>query len=288
MATRDVMEVMNEQDDATLQRFIERFEFRGRHPRFVAFREAYLREMELSPSATVLEIGCGTGVVARALAARSGFSGRITAVDQSPVLLEATRRLAAQEGVGERLEFRAGDAHALDLPDASFDAVIAHTLLSHVTDPAAVLAEAARVVRPGGVVAIFDGDYASWTFGCSDPVLGKAMGEALPAAVVSKPRVMRDLPRLLRGAGLALAAGQAHAYAEIGVGRFFLGQAETFAPMVARAGLLPAARVEAWLADQRKASEEGVFFGACNYYAYIARRPETEETSARAWTRSRS
>ena len=178
MATRDAMEFMNEQDDATLQRFIERFEFRGKDPTFVAYREAYLDQLELSPSATVLELGCGTGVVARALASRAGFSGPITGVDQSRVLLDAARRLAAEEGVGERIEFRVGDAHALDLPDASFDVAIANTLVSHVTDPVAVLEEAARVVRPGGVVVVFDGDYASWTFGCSDPVLGKAMEEA--------------------------------------------------------------------------------------------------------------
>jgi ubiquinone/menaquinone biosynthesis C-methylase UbiE len=91
-------------------------------------------------------------------------------VDQSPVLLEAARRLAAEEGMGGRIEFRVGDAHALDLADASFDVVVAYTLVSHVTDPATVLREVARVVRPGGAVVVVDGDYASWTFGCSDPV----------------------------------------------------------------------------------------------------------------------
>lgn len=130
------------------------------------------------------------------------------------MLLEAARRLAAEEGMGGRIEFRVGDAHALDPADASFDVVIAHTLVSHVTDPATVLREVARVVRPGGAVVVVDGDYASWTFGCSDPVLGRAMEEALLAAVISKPRVPRDMPRLLCGAGLRLGPTQAHVYAE--------------------------------------------------------------------------
>lgn len=273
MATRDAMEFINEQGDATLQRFIERFEFRGKDPTFVAYREAYLDQLGLSPSAAVLELGCGTGVVARALAGRAGFSGPITGVDQSPVLLEAAGRLAAEEGVGERIEFRLGDAHALELADASFDVIIAHTLVSHVSDPATVLAEAARVARPGGAVVVFDGDYASWTFGCSDAVLAKAMEEALLAAVISKPRVLRDLPRLLRRAGLRLGQTQAQVYAEVGTGRFFLGQVETYGPVVARAGLLPAEQVQAWMEEQRQASEQGVFFGACNYYAYLASRP---------------
>lgn len=83
MATRDAMEFINEQGDATLQRFIERFEFRGKDPTFVAYREAYLDQLGLSPSAAVLELGCGTGVVARALAGRAGFSGPITGVEGS-------------------------------------------------------------------------------------------------------------------------------------------------------------------------------------------------------------
>ena len=72
----------------------------------------------------------------------------------------------------------------VDFPAASFDAVIAHTVLSHVSDPFAVLEEAARVVRPGGVVAVFDGDYASLTFGCSDPRLGEAVEAALHRAAL--------------------------------------------------------------------------------------------------------
>ena len=84
----------------------------------------------------------------------------MTGIDQSPAFIAAAERLAADDGVGDRVEFVVGDAHALDFPAASFDAAVAHTLVSHVRDPLAVLAEAARVVRPGGRVAIFDGDYA--------------------------------------------------------------------------------------------------------------------------------
>ena len=128
------------------------------------------------------------------------------------------------------------------LPAASFDAVVAHTLISHVRDPLAVLAQAARVVRPGGAVAIFDGDYASLTFGSSDPRLGEAMERAMQSMIMSAPRVMRELPRLLPQAGLRLIATQAHVYAEAGSSSFMLNLAETYAPLAASTGLLPAAR----------------------------------------------
>jgi SAM-dependent methyltransferase len=272
MAARDAMQFINEQDDATLQRFVERLEFRGRDPTFVGYRQAYLEKMALAPRAVILDLGCGTGVVARALAAASGFSGRVIGIEQSPLFVEVARRFAADEGVGERVEFRVGDVHALDVPDATMDAVIAHTTISHVTDPLGVLKEAARVLRPGGVFAAFDGDYASWTFGYADHTIAKAMEEATLAAVVSKPRVMRDMPCLLRDAGLRLVDVNAHVYADIGRSTFFLGAAESYAPVIARSELAAPEQVDAWLAGLRRASADGVFFAACNYYAYIATR----------------
>jgi hypothetical protein len=86
------------------------------------------------------------------------------------------------------------------------------------------------------------------------------------------PRVLRDLPRLPPQAGLRLVSTQPHVYAEAASSRFLLSLAETYGPLVAKAGLVPAAKVEWWLADQRRSAEEGTFFRACNYYAYVARR----------------
>jgi ubiquinone/menaquinone biosynthesis C-methylase UbiE len=269
---RDAMQFVNEQDAATLERFIERLELRGKDPTFVAYREAYLELIDLPRSAAVLEIGCGTGVVTRAIAARDGFAGTVTGIDQSPHFIAVGESLAANDGVGDRVEFAVGDAHALDFADATFDAAVAHTLVSHVRDPLAVLAEAARVVRPGGTVAIFDGDYASLTFGCSEARLGQAMEPALQSRIMSSPRVMRELPRLLPRAGLRLMATQAHVYAEAGSSTFMLNLAETYAPLTASTGQLPAAPVDAWLTDQRHSAADGTFFATCNYYAYVARR----------------
>jgi ubiquinone/menaquinone biosynthesis C-methylase UbiE len=268
---RDAMQFVNEQDDATLERFTERLELRGKDPAFVAYREAYLDLIGLPRAAAVLEIGCGTGVVTRAIAERDGFAGTVTGVDQSPRFIAVAKSLAGDRP-GDRIEFAVGDAHALAFGDASFDAAVAHTLVSHVRDPLAVLAEAARVVRPDGTVAIFDGDYASLTFGCSDARLGRAMEPALQSTIMSSPRVMRELPRLLRDTGLRLIATQAHVYAEAGSSTFMLNLAETYAPLVATTGVLPAADVEEWLADQRRSAADGTFFAACNYYAYVARR----------------
>ena len=71
---RDAMQFINEQDAPTLERFIKRLEFRAKDPTFTAYREAYLKLLDLPRAEAVLDIGCGTGVVTRAIAARDGFT----------------------------------------------------------------------------------------------------------------------------------------------------------------------------------------------------------------------
>ena len=276
MATRDAYCFINDLDASTVEGLIARLEFRGKDPTFTQMRDAYLAQLALPPNAHILELGCGTGVVLRALAQRRESTGRLVGVDQSPVLIAAARGLAAEEGVGQHMEFRVGDVHHLDVAESSFDAVVAHTLVSHVADPFLVMKEAARVVRPGGRVAIFDGDFASLTFAHPDPAFAKAMDEALGEAVFTHPRVIRHLPRLLQQIGLEITTTRADIYAEIGKGTFFVGFAETYAPLVQRAGLMTARQVEDWLLEQRRAVEQHTFFAACNFYAYLTRRPRDQ------------
>jgi ubiquinone/menaquinone biosynthesis C-methylase UbiE len=250
-----------------------RLEARGRHPAFRHMLHEYLDAMDIDAASRVLDLGCGTGVAARAIAARPGFAGTVVGIDLSPQLIAAAGQLAADEGVGDRVRFAVGDTRSLDLPDGAFDAVVAHTLISHVDDPRAVLAEARRVVKPGGAVGIFDGDYASLTFGQPDPERGKADDEAIQGAIITNPRVMRQMPLLLREADLTLVQAFPSVVADIGTADFWVPAIESLRKLVPQSGAMDEATINAWADARLRESAEGAFFGASNYYAYVARRP---------------
>jgi ubiquinone/menaquinone biosynthesis C-methylase UbiE len=273
MKPSDPYAVTDKLDDPLLQVIVTRLETRGKHPVFEGMLRDYLDAMQIDAAKTVLDIGCGTGVAARAIASRPGFIGRVLGIDLSEVLARTATQLAADEGLTDRTEFLAGDSRKLELADGAFDALVAHTLLSHIDDPMIVVREAARLVRPGGMIGIFDGDYASMTFGHADPAQGKAYDNAVVSGVVTSPRVMRQMPRLLQAAGLQLVATFPYIVAEVGKADFWAPAIESFRRLLPKSGVMTEQEADAWADGLRIDSVDGVFFGASNYYGYVARRP---------------
>jgi ubiquinone/menaquinone biosynthesis C-methylase UbiE len=267
---RDPFANTDKLDPALLDAMIQRLEARGAHPFFKRVFDDYLGAMDIDAARAVLDLGCGTGVAARAIAHRPNFAGRVTGIDLSPYLTQQAQRLAAAEGLGSRVAFRAGDTRSLNLGDGAFDAVVAHTLLSHVDRPLAVLQEAARVTRPGDLIAIFDGDYASITFALEDAARTAEHDRKFIAGIVSSPYVMRQMPRLLRQAGLELVKTFSYVIADIGTADFWGSAVEAFAKLLPKTGAMTEAEAASWLQSLKRASEEGVFFAASNYYAYVA------------------
>jgi ubiquinone/menaquinone biosynthesis C-methylase UbiE len=269
----DVYRITDTLDQASLEVMATRLEVRGRHPRFMAMLAEYLDAMKLDRDARVLDLGCGTGVASREVARLPAFAGRVTGIDRSAYLVAMARQRALEEGLAARLAFQVGDSRSLGLPDASFDAVVAHTLLSHVEEPLAVLQEMARVVRPGGTIGVFDGDYASMTFASADAQSGRQTDAAIVEAIATSPRVMRDMPRLLREAGLQLESAFPYVVADIGKADFFAGTIPSFVKLLPRAGAMTEAQAAQWASDMLARSDQGIFFGATNFYSYVARRP---------------
>lgn len=269
MAARDPHRFINDLDRVQVDRLVARLESRAQDQVFVDLFEKYLSHLPLASISRVLEIGCGTGAMLRRLARRKDFNGTAVGLDQSPVFIEAASKYAGVEGVGNRIEFQVGDAHNLEYPSASFDLVIVHTVLSHVTEPLRILNEAARMISANGIVVFFDGDYASLTYAYPDREFGRKMDDALANATFNNPWVMRELPQLLPQAGLRLLSAWGDDVAEIGTASYFSSFAETYLQYVVSAGLLPSSQVDTWLATQRRAMENGTFFASCNYYTFL-------------------
>jgi ubiquinone/menaquinone biosynthesis C-methylase UbiE len=104
------------------------------------------------PGERVLDVGCGTGIVAREVALRLGATGAITAVDLSANMLAVARAAAAREAL--TIEWREGNAEQLSFHDAAFDLVLSQFTLMFVADKAAALSEMRRVVTGNGRVLI--------------------------------------------------------------------------------------------------------------------------------------
>ena len=264
----------HELDDKSLGAIAARLEARRHSERYMAMLCEYLDAVDVSKAGDTLVLGCGTGVEVRELIQRPGFQSQVIAVDISPELIERAKTVFRHEGIASAIDWRVGDAQDLDLPDQRFDLIIAHTLISHVPDPESVVREAARLVRPGGTVIIFDGDYATLTFGADDPEDGRLADDKIISGLVANPRVMRSLPRMLRRLGLDLVGHRAWVLPEIGTADFYLSGLSSFSVLLPKAGVMTVEETEAFVSDQRQAHENGAFFASSNFYAMFARRPD--------------
>lgn len=264
----DVYAVITDVDATAVDRVAEAMETSAADPQHQAMVHAYLSDLALPAGARALEIGCGTGAIARALAAWPGI-GEVMGVDPSPRLVERARDLA---GALANISFAVGDGRDLDLEDAAFDLVLLHRVLSHVPSPEQVLAEAARVLRPGGSLVVFDGDYATITVatGHADPL--QACVEAFAPAYVTDPWIVRRLPRLLRAAGFPDVRSRSFGYVQVDEPDYMLSIVARGADALVAAGRIGEALAEALKAEGRRRAEAHSFFGHIAYASLTARK----------------
>ena len=171
------------------------------------WKSEMLESLRLEPGMRVLDVGCGAGYDAFEIAARIAPGGQVAGVDLSASLIaEAWRRAAGRD---LPVSFEVGDALALRFPDRSFDAVRTERMLMHCTDAERALAELARVLRPGGRMAVQDFDWE--TQFCDSPY--KETTRRILQSVCDGLKngwIGRRLPRLLREAGMSAVTVSCH------------------------------------------------------------------------------
>jgi 2-polyprenyl-3-methyl-5-hydroxy-6-metoxy-1,4-benzoquinol methylase len=115
---------------------VKRLEDRAQIPKFAEIRENYFDKIGLPLTGRILELGCGTGPVCRAIASRPGFVGT---VDLSAKLIDIAKEITAKSWL-KNIEYFQADGQGSDAHDGQFELVLAHTVISHVADSCCFLA----------------------------------------------------------------------------------------------------------------------------------------------------
>jgi SAM-dependent methyltransferase len=265
----DVWSAVAELDPGAQERLAQVLETRGADPRQQAMRAAFLDAVPFPARARVLEVGCGTGVLTRALARRPNVKA-VVGVDPAPGLLDRARELAA--GMSN-LTFAVADGRELPFAEAGFEVVVFDSTLSHIPEPAPALAEAFRVLCPGGVLAAFDGDYATTTVALSDHDPLQSCVDAMMASSVSNRHLVRRLPVLVRNAGFEQLRVESYGYVESGEGSYMLTIIDRGADMLRARAVISAETAAALKAEARHRVAIRAFFGHIAYGSIVASKP---------------
>jgi SAM-dependent methyltransferase len=266
----DVYATITDVDVATQERLAGILELRAADRQQRAMLDSYLSEIRFPSGARVLEIGCGTGPITRALAARPGVTEAV-GIDPSQVFLAEARELAK---AATNLTFEQGDGRSLSFADADFDVVVLHTTLCHVPQPERVLAEAFRVLRAEGTLAVCDGDYATITvaLGESDPL--QDCIEAVKTAFLNDPWLVRRLPTLLGAVGFELQSSTSHGYLQTSDPDYMLTLVDRGADALESWGRIGPDLAASLKAEARRRAEADQFFGFIGFASFIARKPQ--------------
>ena len=158
--------------------------------------------LQPTPGERILDIGCGGGAFCRQIAPLIAPGGSIVGIDNAPAAIDVALRLSALED-RSLLTFTQADGHDLPFADASFDAAVCISVLGFCQDPRQVLAEARRVLRPGGRFLVVNSDEDTRVYNGRDRELGRRIARAI-ADRSNDPWLGRHLAPMLAEAGFHL------------------------------------------------------------------------------------
>jgi arsenite methyltransferase len=234
-------------------------------PDVVGQRRAIRAALALQPGEHVLDIGSGPGFLAGEMAEEVGADGRVHGIDPSDSMLAIARRRETP------VEYGRGDALALPFGDEQFDVAVSTQVYEYVDDIERALAEARRVLRPGGRLLVLDTDWDSIVWHSSDR---ERMDRVLAAwnEHLADPYLPRRLPTLMRAAGLELADAAIIPILNHGADRntFSAGMLGLVAAYVAGRGGVTVDETRAWADDLKSLGDD--YFFSLNRYLFVAKR----------------
>ena len=244
-------------------------EDRGRTPGYLGGLRSLLEEAQLQPGESVLEVGCGTGVLDRWMARRTEGRNKIVGVDVNPYFLREAAALVAKEGMEDLVEFKEGSAEALPFPDECFDLALSSTVIQRVIADK-LLSEMVRVTKPGGRVAVLGHahDMPRW--------INLPLPEALKTKIESPPWVTdRGHPDGCDDSSLY------RRFNQLGLSNIkmfpYMGSFDGGPRLrMLQTGILPGLNpeeAEAWRSAVAQAQAEGTFFIALPFHCAVGTKP---------------
>lgn len=223
------------------------------------------------PGERVLDIGCGPGLLAGELATAVVPGGAVSGIDVSEDMLALAREHAARAALESwaPVDFRVGEAGTLPFPDSSFEVVVVTQVYEYVAEIDRALAEARRVLVPGGRLVILDTDWDSLVWHSGDRA---RMDRVLDAWEdhLADPRLPRRLPGLLRAAGFGAVETTTFSLLSVGYRQdtFSAGLIGMIARFVAGRRGVGAEDATAWAEDLRGLGDD--YFFSLNRYLFVA------------------
>lgn len=272
MSHRDELDFTNVDSMAASSRAVRSLDLIGAHPAVIELRGRAILSMGLSAGYSILDLGCGTGEVARQFAEKVGPTGKVVAIDRSEAMIaEAKLRTTSDATI---IDFQTGDALALDLSDNAFHGAWSERLFQHLEAPERALSEMIRVTKPGGKIVVIDTDWETFVIDHPDRKLTKQISSTLCSAF-RKASIGRSLISLFSKNGLenVIPFGAPVSGTELASFSEALGLSELLGAVVQN-GLATADEVDAWFDYLREADKRKEFFfsvtmfGACGQNSY--------------------
>jgi ubiquinone/menaquinone biosynthesis C-methylase UbiE len=240
-------------------------------------RESY-DLLDATPGRQILEVGCGLGDDAAALAKRVVPGGSVVAIDGSETMINTARERHGDIG---GLSFDVTDAAHLPFGDASFDACRIDRVLQHIADPARALAEMVRVLRPGGVLVAFDPDWETLLVDSPDPALTRiilnAWCDRFPSGWIGR----RLVPLFLEaGLGEVVTYPKTLVLRDLDVADRVFSFSSNADRLVAT-GTIRRDDADSWLEGLRAANARGRFFTSCTTFLACGTRSGSVGLGAR-------